>query len=435
MKEDEEWQGIDANSDEYYYLKYCYAIDIYKELYIGKLSYKEYTIGKFETVFLIEDSLVIFFYRSGKYSFVVQELTLNNIYTFSNTKFINYNCYHMNKYPIILKYISFTGDIYKYSYEGRLSTAHKVLDFDLLNYIDNRVPEIELKKRYLSWSGWDVNFIIFEIEFEGKKGYAVDYTLDSNPLKYAVKREQALEEIALGFANNLSDDDSCFVLDDIENCKDKKEKYILFNNTVLSTSFCKITSELSNASCRKDNKDFYKTVNGRLVLYSGYLNYWVETKNIKDLSSIEDIKLKLFEKVTKSKNMDIEKMQFKLTEYKWKSEELMVECIKKVFPKKSIIKQHKPYFLYVNNGQMSYDAFVCELNIAFEYQGKQHFEPVDYFGGTEAYEKQRERDMLKLELSKKNNVLLIYINYDEDISTKLIKDKLAQNGITLKKEE
>lgn len=74
---------------------------------------------------------------------------------------------------------------------------------------------------------------------------------------------------------------------------------------------------------------------------------------------------------------------------------------------------------------MSYDVFICGLNIAIEYQGKQHFEPVEIFGGEEHFKNQVVRDKLKQELSRKNGVTLIYINYWEDISSDLIKDKVA----------
>ena len=76
---------------------------------------------------------------------------------------------------------------------------------------------------------------------------------------------------------------------------------------------------------------------------------------------------------------------------------------------------------------MSYDVYICGLKTAIEYQGKQHFEPVEYFGGKENYEKQVERDKLKLELSEKNGVKLIYINYWEDVTPDLIIEKIGIN--------
>lgn len=73
---------------------------------------------------------------------------------------------------------------------------------------------------------------------------------------------------------------------------------------------------------------------------------------------------------------------------------------------------------------MSYDIFIQELNVAIEYQGQQHFEPIEYFGGVNAFEKTKIRDKEKKELSDKHNIKLIYINYDEVISPDLIQNKI-----------
>ena len=75
-------------------------------------------------------------------------------------------------------------------------------------------------------------------------------------------------------------------------------------------------------------------------------------------------------------------------------------------------------------GQMSYDVFIYGLNIAIEYQGEQHFKPVDYFGGGKHFLDTQNRDQLKKKLSQDNGIKLIYINYDETINESLIKQKI-----------
>ena len=74
---------------------------------------------------------------------------------------------------------------------------------------------------------------------------------------------------------------------------------------------------------------------------------------------------------------------------------------------------------------MSYDIFISRLNVAIEYQGKQHFEPVEFFGGREAFEKLQIRDKEKAELSRKHGVKLVYINYWEDITPELIIERVG----------
>ena len=56
---------------------------------------------------------------------------------------------------------------------------------------------------------------------------------------------------------------------------------------------------------------------------------------------------------------------------------------------------------------------------------------IDFFGGEKAYKKQHERDLLKAELSKKNKIKLIYVNYNEDISAQLIRKKLSEKNIVV----
>lgn len=53
---------------------------------------------------------------------------------------------------------------------------------------------------------------------------------------------------------------------------------------------------------------------------------------------------------------------------------------------------------------------LCHL---IEYQGKQHFEPIEYFGGQEVFDKQVYNDNLKVNYCKDNNIPLLIIKYDE----------------------
>lgn len=65
-------------------------------------------------------------------------------------------------------------------------------------------------------------------------------------------------------------------------------------------------------------------------------------------------------------------------------------------------------------GGQHLDIFIRDLNIAFEYQGRQHFEPVEFFGGEEAFKEVQKRDKEKKEKCKKKGIRLFYVleNYD-----------------------
>lgn len=73
---------------------------------------------------------------------------------------------------------------------------------------------------------------------------------------------------------------------------------------------------------------------------------------------------------------------------------------------------------------MSYDIYISGKRIAIEYQGKQHFEPVEFFGGEEAFKETVKRDQEKKIKSKENNVKLIYFNYWEPTNKETVLDKL-----------
>ena len=85
------------------------------------------------------------------------------------------------------------------------------------------------------------------------------------------------------------------------------------------------------------------------------------------------------------------------------------------------IYQYKPLWLKNGKGQKSIDFYLPDYNIAIECQGKQHFEPINWFGGIETLKGIQERDKLKKELCKKNNLPLYYINYNDNVEEKMNK--------------
>lgn len=61
------------------------------------------------------------------------------------------------------------------------------------------------------------------------------------------------------------------------------------------------------------------------------------------------------------------------------------------------------------------DIFIPELKVAIEYQGLQHFQPVEYFGGVKAFEETQKRDARKLRLCKRHGIHLIYVQQGYDL--------------------
>lgn len=77
---------------------------------------------------------------------------------------------------------------------------------------------------------------------------------------------------------------------------------------------------------------------------------------------------------------------------------------------------------------LSYDFYIPDQNTLIEYQGLQHYQPVEYFGGENQFRLQQQHDKLKLEYAKINNYNLITVPYTEDTFSK-IKKYLIKQGL------
>ena len=62
---------------------------------------------------------------------------------------------------------------------------------------------------------------------------------------------------------------------------------------------------------------------------------------------------------------------------------------------------------------LPFDFYLPDYNICIEYQGKQHYEPVEYFGGEKSFKTQILRDNIKREYCKNNGIILIEISYKD----------------------
>lgn len=80
---------------------------------------------------------------------------------------------------------------------------------------------------------------------------------------------------------------------------------------------------------------------------------------------------------------------------------------------------------YVN--KLSFDFYLPDYNICVEFDGRQHFEPIEYFGGIKGYELNKKRDQVKNNWCLDNNVDLLRIKYNEvNIIKYILKEKLQK---------
>lgn len=101
----------------------------------------------------------------------------------------------------------------------------------------------------------------------------------------------------------------------------------------------------------------------------------------------------------------------------WISETELFYKISDFFKDDEVIHHASPKWL----GRQHLDIYFPKLNIGIEYQGAQHYEPIEFFGGQEAFEKTLERDKRKKQLCEKHKCHLIYVDKGYEI-TEIIRE-------------
>lgn len=265
----------------------------------------------------------------------------------------------------------------------------------LTDRINVLMPELHLAERISAWDGEDYNFIVIEIEDLNKTiRRAVAYTTQQ-PHSYIIKL-----------------------------CKEYIKTGKIHGNAVFNGF---VERDINNAlSSWKGTK--------RQERLEQHLQYFYVTKRLKKKSEAYDIAIRLYQDSNAGKYAYEPRSTYIRPVNKWVSEELVYRLTKKLYKDYAVVYQHRPFFLRsALGGQMSYDVFISGLNIAIEYQGRQHFEPVDFFGGAEAFKKLKKRDEEKAILSRKNGIKLVYINYWEEICPELIEERVGVKGNSIKK--
>ena len=87
--------------------------------------------------------------------------------------------------------------------------------------------------------------------------------------------------------------------------------------------------------------------------------------------------------------------------------------IYKYLDKKNIsyYRQHK-FDDCKNLRKLPFDFYIPSIRTCIEFDGKQHYEPMSFFGGIEAYEKLKTNDKIKNEYCEDNYIDLVRIKYD-----------------------
>ena len=107
---------------------------------------------------------------------------------------------------------------------------------------------------------------------------------------------------------------------------------------------------------------------------------------------------------------------------KWVKEYKLFSLVRFWYP--DTVFQYSPSWLA---GQ-SLDLYIPSLNTGIEYQGKQHYEAIDYFGGEEKLQENTIRDKNKSLLCEKNNVSIIEWSYTKKVTFSAVMELFEKNN-------
>ena len=107
----------------------------------------------------------------------------------------------------------------------------------------------------------------------------------------------------------------------------------------------------------------------------------------------------------------------------WVAETQLYYELCRAFPDTEVIHHARPPWL----SKQHLDVLIPEYAGAIEYQGEQHDQSVEYFGGLEAFEVTRKRDHVKMLLCKAHHVYLMYVREGYDLA-EIIREVVAQGN-------
>lgn len=267
-----------------------------------------------------------------------------------------------------------------------------------------------MQERYDVWEGKPVPYLVFELKENNKIGYAVCKTNAKQTIRKVLDIGSDILYACINARSIISIKENEYI-----------SSFGLKYNFILDKTICKIMEERLSSkdeiSWRKKNLGYAKVGLEEKGLSFFWINAYIKASlEYFDGTVIQDIK--------NGRYVDIDRYEYVIPENKWKSEQLVYELTKQLFPKCVVFYQYRPEYLKMGRSQLSYDIFISKKRVAIEYQGKQHFEPIEIFGGIEAFEEQQKRDKLKRDLSDQNGIKLVYINYWEDITSALILERV-----------
>ena len=107
-------------------------------------------------------------------------------------------------------------------------------------------------------------------------------------------------------------------------------------------------------------------------------------------------------------------------EERFASESRLFNIVKDLYPDHKVERTIRPKWLE----GLEIDIFIPSLNLAIEYQGRQHYESIDFFGGQQSFEKRQILDEKKRRLLKEHNINLLEWKYTIEMTEQRVKKEI-----------
>ncbi len=107
---------------------------------------------------------------------------------------------------------------------------------------------------------------------------------------------------------------------------------------------------------------------------------------------------------------------------KWISETMLFKIVAALFSPRRVIQHYRGPEL----GGLEIDIWIPDLRVGIEYQGVQHFEAVDHWGGEDGFLRRLEHDRRKKAICRTIGYALIEFRYEEELTEQTVKEKLRR---------
>ena len=74
---------------------------------------------------------------------------------------------------------------------------------------------------------------------------------------------------------------------------------------------------------------------------------------------------------------------------------------------------------------MEFDIFLPRQRLAIEYQGQQHFQVVEHWGGSEALARLQERDRRKKQICYDQGIKLVHFHYEDALTEAIVRERIV----------